>query len=51
MYDQICEENIILLQDLQQKAIEFLQLQSRRDDIHDFTFLLNSTNSSIFDFF
>jgi len=24
MYDQICEDNIILLQDLKQRAIEFL---------------------------
>ena len=29
MYDQICEDNIILLQDLKQRAIEFLQLQSQ----------------------
>ena len=51
MYDQICEDNIILLQDLKQRAIEFLQPQASREDMHDFTHLLNSTNSSIFDFF
>jgi len=51
IYDAICEDNIILLQDLKERAIDFLQNNVHSNESHDFTHFLNSTNSSIFDIF
>ena len=51
LFDQIFEDNTILLQDLKERAIDFLQNNVQSNSSHDFAHFLNSTNSSIFDLF
>ena len=41
LYDQINEDNIILLQDLQERAIDFLQQNVQGGIQHDFAHFLN----------
>lgn len=44
LFDEIYDENIIRLQDMQEKAIKFMQAEGQAESSPDFQFLMKSQN-------